>query len=81
MQVLQEEKACENDLILVQMVKFRLVSEKVIDSSFRDMTSQRHFTTTPAPFYIKSLEAELRECIASIPNVLLDNSEFLSPII
>lgn len=63
------------------MVKFRLVSEKVIDSSFRDMTTQGHFTTIPASFYVKSLEAELRECIASIPNGLLDNSEFLSPII
>ncbi|KAI7974339.1 hypothetical protein EIK77_008522 [Talaromyces pinophilus] len=75
LQVLQEEKACENDLTLVQMAKFRLVTEKVIDSAFRDATRPGHFTTIPASFYIKSLEAELRECIAATPSGLLDNSK------
>jgi hypothetical protein len=62
------------------MVKFRLVSEKVIDSSFRDTTRRGHFTAIPASFYVKSLEAELRECIASIPSELLNNSEFFQDI-
>ncbi|GAM42742.1 hypothetical protein TCE0_044f16997 [Talaromyces pinophilus] len=59
------------------MAKFRLVTEKVIDSAFRDATRPGHFTTIPASFYIKSLEAELRECIAATPSGLLDNKLLL----
>lgn len=82
LRVLQDTKEFESDEILVQILKFRLVSEKVIDSSFAGVAGQGLSETIPATFYVKSLKSELDKAASTIPSRLVnDGKSAFSPMI
>jgi hypothetical protein len=79
LRVLETEKELESDALLVQLVKLRLISERVTDASWSGtMTQADHFAKPPALFYLKSLQAQLYEFKANIPCGIADNSKLFS---
>lgn len=78
LRVLQDRGEFESDEILVQMVKFRLISERVIDSPCLGVFGGGLSENLPATFYIKSFKSDLDRTVATIPSRLLDNSKPIS---
>lgn len=73
--MLETGNEVESDALLVQLVRARLISERVNDLPWSDavIAGVGSNMTVPVAFYLKSLEAALREVKASIPAALSDN--------
>ncbi|OKL64224.1 hypothetical protein UA08_01025 [Talaromyces atroroseus] len=74
LRVLQDTKENESDETLVQIVKLRQVSDKVVDYS---RLGEGPSEGIPATFYVKSLRSELHESVTSIPSNLPQNKILL----
>jgi len=76
LRVIEKQKEFASDVLLVQLVKLRLISERVIDAPWSgDKAEVDHFMRPPAMFYLKSLEAQLHDFKSNIPSELTDNSK------
>jgi hypothetical protein len=79
LQVIEAENEFASDVLLVQLVKLRLISEKVVDAPWSGSVAEAdYYGRPPAIFYLKSLEAQLRDFKSNIPSELMDNSELFS---
>ncbi|KAH6658497.1 hypothetical protein BKA67DRAFT_214989 [Truncatella angustata] len=75
---LETEKEFESDALLVQLVKLRLISERVKDLPWSSpITKIESATTIPASFYVQSLEAQLKDFKAKIPPSQANNKTLL----
>jgi hypothetical protein len=72
--ILETQKECASDILLVQLVKLRLISERVTDAHGSGQVD--HSIRPPAIFYLKSLEAQLQDFKSNIPHELADNSKW-----
>jgi len=79
LQVIEAEKEFESDTLLVQLVKLRLISERVNEMPWLSPVAENTPMRAPAPIYLKSLEAQLQDFKSNIPSELSDNSKSLSP--
>lgn len=77
--MIETEKEFTSDVLLVQLVKLRLISERVTEAPW--LTQLDHLGGPPAMFYLKSLEAQLRDFKSNIPSESLDNSASSSPLL
>lgn len=81
LRVIETEKEFASDLLLVQLVKLRLISERVVNAPLAGSTvevdSKYNFRGPPAMFYLKSLESQLQDFKSNIPPELTDNSKLL----
>lgn len=74
--VIETQKEFASDVLLVQLVKLRLISERVIDTPWSGVMNQEdHFIRPPAMVYLKSFEAQLHDFKSNIPSEFADNSE------
>jgi hypothetical protein len=79
LRVLETQKEFPSDVLLVQLVKLRLISEKMIDAPWSGaMIQADHSTTPPAMFYLKSLEAQIQDFKSNIPTEVAGNSRSFS---
>lgn len=73
LRILETQKEFASDAFLIQLVKLRLLSERVAQipwSGPGDVLAR-----LPATFYLKSLEAELHHFKSNVPDELMDNSK------
>jgi len=78
LRVLETQKETASDMLLVQLVKLRLISEKLIDAPWSGaVTHGDQSVRPPAMFYLKSLESQIQDFKSKIPNELADNSKWL----
>jgi hypothetical protein len=74
--VLESKKEFESDALLVQLVKLRLISERVTEAPWSGVIiPAHHIASTPAVFNLKSLEAQLHHSKSNIPYEIADNSK------
>ena len=73
--MLEEEKEFASDELLVQLVKLRLISEKVVDLPWSGAAEGECSTRLPAMLYLRSLQAQLHRFKSSVPIELIDNRE------
>jgi hypothetical protein len=79
LRILETEKEFESDALLVQLVKLRLISERVKDLPWSGATAEGDTSTKPpAMFYLNSLEAQLQDFESNIPGGLSNNSKQFS---
>ncbi|KAK9350915.1 hypothetical protein V1523DRAFT_435885 [Lipomyces doorenjongii] len=76
LRVLEEQKEFASDAVLVQLVKLRLIAEKVVDPPWSG-AAEDHVTRPPATFYLKSLQAQLHDFKFNIPSELTNNKTLL----
>jgi hypothetical protein len=75
LRVLETQKEFASDLLLVQLVQLRLISERVTDAPWSVAVTQvGHSIRPPTMFYLKSLQAQLHDFKSIIPQELSDNS-------
>jgi hypothetical protein len=73
---METQKEFESDALLVQLVKLRLISERVNDLPWSSDVADIDTTMkAPAMFYLKSLEMQLQDFKSNIPSELSDNSK------
>ncbi|KAK9257993.1 hypothetical protein V1519DRAFT_455882, partial [Lipomyces tetrasporus] len=78
LRVIETQKEFASDILLVQLVKLHLISEKVIDIPWSSATAEvDHCMRPPVMFYLKSLEAQLHDFKSNIPGELTDNKTLL----
>ena len=70
--LLLEEKVYATDVFFVQLVKLRLVVERVSQAPWND--GQAQTGRAPAVFYVKALQERFREVKNGIPSELLQDS-------
>lgn len=76
LRIIETQKECVSDALLVQLVKLRLISENVTNAPWSSaMVEREHVMRPPATFYLKSLEVQLHQFKSNVPSDLLDNSE------
>ncbi len=76
LRVLETQNEAASDILLVQQVKLRLISERVTDAPWLSAMIQIDgFTNPPAMFYLRSLETQLHAFKSGIPGELADNSK------
>lgn len=79
LRVLETQKEIPSDALLVQLVKLRLVSEKIDDAPWKCAISESFKDTRPPEmFYLHSLETQLQDFKRNIPSQLSDNRKFTS---
>jgi hypothetical protein len=71
--VIETEKEVASDMLLVQLVKLRLISERVTEWS----VAQDNVLRPPAMFYVKSLQVQLNDFKSNIPTEFANNSKSL----
>jgi hypothetical protein len=77
--MIETEKEFESDALLVQLVKLRLISERVNDLPWSSAVAEAHTTMrAPAMFYLKALQAQLQDFKSGIPSDLSNNSKSFS---
>jgi hypothetical protein len=72
--VIETQNEFASDILLVQQVKLRLISERVADAPWSNDILDGS-TNPPATFYLRSLETQLYAFKCSIPGQLADNSK------
>lgn len=72
--MLEDTKEFESDQFLVLITKLRVVSDKTAYTSCPTFMRGQS-STLAAIFYVRSLEAELRQYTVATPKELLDSSE------
>ncbi|MCJ1359174.1 MAG: hypothetical protein MMC33_009174 [Icmadophila ericetorum] len=77
LRVLEEQKEFASDELLIQLVKVRLIAEKVVDLPWSGAAEGDHFARPSATFYLKSLQAQLHNFKSSTPSELADNHTLL----
>jgi hypothetical protein len=76
LRVIETQNEVASDILLVQQVKLRLISERVTDAPWSSAMIQADDSTNPpAMFYLRSLETQLHAFKSSIPGELADNSK------
>lgn len=76
LRVIETQQEFASDALLVQLVKLRLISEKVIDAHWLgSVTDVDNSIRPPDIFYLKSLESQLYNFKSSIPSELANNSK------
>ncbi|KAJ5498465.1 hypothetical protein N7453_007516 [Penicillium expansum] len=78
--VLEEQKELASDLLLVQLVNLRSLSENVSDHPGLSAASGIHTMRPQATVYLKSLEARMRNLKSNIPQELNRNRVLLLEI-
>jgi hypothetical protein len=74
--VIETQNEVPSDILLVQQVKLRLISERVTNAPWSSaMIQVDDSTNPPAMFYLRSLETQLHAFKSSIPGELADNSK------
>ena len=74
--MIETQKEFASDVLLVQLVKLRLISEKVVDAPWSGaMVESNSFIRIPAMVYLKSLETQLHDFKSHIPRELVDNGK------
>ena len=74
--VLEEEKECPTDTLLVHLVKLQLIVEKVGQAPWHDgYDSTTRSAMTPAVFYVNAMQAQLQEVKANITHDNKTNSK------
>lgn len=72
------QKECESDALLIQLVKLRLIVERINDLHWLgDYPGADAPTKAPAVFYIKSIETQIQDFKSNIPIEVSNNSESL----
>lgn len=79
LRVFEEQKESINDTLLVQLVKLRLITGKIMDAPGTG-PSDTHFPRPSAPIYLQSFQKQIREFRSQIPPELTDNSKLLTPV-
>ncbi|KAE9370271.1 hypothetical protein N431DRAFT_559479 [Stipitochalara longipes BDJ] len=78
LRVIETQKEADSDVLLVQLVKLRLILEKVTDAPWSGAVTQGDQSARPpAMFYLKSLESQIRDFKSKIPSELADNKILL----
>ncbi|KAK9328779.1 hypothetical protein V1520DRAFT_345197 [Lipomyces starkeyi] len=78
LRIVETEKEFESDALLVQLVKLRLISERVNDLPLSPAVAEVDTTArAPTMFYLKSLEAQLQAFKSNIPSNLSNNKTLL----
>ena len=78
--VLEEEKEFTSDELLVQLVKLRLINEKVLNLPWSGAPERDSDTRPSAILYLKSLQAQLRTFKSSSLTELIDDSKLFFPV-
>jgi hypothetical protein len=80
LQVLETQKEFESDALLVQLVKLRLIFERVNELHWSSSSNENNIPMkAPAEFYLRSLETSLQDLKSKIPRELLNNGKSSSP--
>ncbi|KAK9342228.1 hypothetical protein V1522DRAFT_416800 [Lipomyces starkeyi] len=78
LRIIETEKEFESDALLVQLVKLRLISERVNDLPWSPAVAEVDTTArAPTMFYLKSLEAQLQAFKSNILSDLSNNKTLL----
>ena len=82
LRLIEETRELESDILFVQIVKSRLVFEKVMLAPWHDaIPDADHLIRTPTMFYLSALERLLQDFKSNIPLELQDNGKLgLKPI-
>ena len=72
---IETQKEFASDVLLAHLVKLRLISERVINAPWTGAIIGDCSMRLPATFYLKSLEAQLRDFKSTISSAWADNSE------
>ncbi|OJZ81892.1 hypothetical protein ASPFODRAFT_171733 [Aspergillus luchuensis CBS 106.47] len=72
LRVFEEQKESTNDTLLVQLVKLRLITGKVMDAPVTG-PGDTHFLRPSAPIYLQSFQKQIRGFRSQIPPELTDN--------
>jgi hypothetical protein len=74
--IVDTQKECESDALLVQLIKIRLICERVNDAPWSGaMTEADCFARPPEMFYLRSLANKIRDFKSNVPSELMDNSK------
>ncbi|KAL3426139.1 zn 2cys6 transcription factor [Phlyctema vagabunda] len=74
LRMLDIQKEVASDALLVQIVKLRLIAQRVIESPWSTFATEVDLSGRPAAtFYLKSMMAQLQDLKASIPKELADD--------
>lgn len=76
LRILEIENELESDAVLVQLVKVRLLTGRVIELPWLSHVAETDtFPRVPAMFYLNSLEAQLQDFKSKVPSNLSNNSK------
>jgi hypothetical protein len=76
--ILENTNEIDSDATLVQLVKLRLISERISDLSGPSADAELDLAAKPPMnFYLKSVESQLRAFRSNIPIHLSNNSKLL----
>lgn len=76
LQILETANEFDSDAVLVQLVKLRLISDRISDLSGPTADAGLDLAARPPMnFYLKSVEAQLRAFRTNIPTHLSNNSK------
>ena len=76
LRVMETQNELVSDILLVQQLKLRLISERVTGAPWSSAMMQVDDSTNPpAMFFIRSLESQLHAFKSDIPHELADNSK------
>lgn len=76
LRILETQSEVASDILLVQQVKMRLISERVMRAPWSRTVAQIDDSINPpAMFYLRSLETQLHAFKSSIPEELANNSK------
>ena len=74
--MMETQNELVSDILLVQQVKLRLISERMTGAPWSSAMMQVDDSTNPpAVFFIRSLESQLHAFKSGIPSELADNSK------
>jgi hypothetical protein len=73
--VIETQNEAASDLLLVQQVKLRLISERVTDAPWSSAMIRVGDSTNFATFYLRSMETQLHAFKSTIPDGLSHNSK------
>jgi hypothetical protein len=74
LRVIETQNEVASDILLVQQVKLRLISERATNAPWSSAMIDDS-TNPPAMFYLRSLETQLHAFKSSIPGEFADNSK------
>lgn len=75
LRVIETQNEVASDILLVQQVKLRLISERVTDAPWSSAMMRVADSTNFAIFYLRSMETQLHAFKSTIPDELSDNSK------
>jgi len=79
LRIVETEKEVESDALLVQLVKLRLITERVNDLPWRSAVAEADTTVKgTTTFYLTALGAQLQDFKSKIPGDLTNNSKSFS---